>query len=46
MMFFPFVKPLYQNESLLNNQPSANISIFFNKITFTSYFFTYVYDGK
>jgi hypothetical protein len=46
MVFWPFLKPLFQNETQLVPKQSLCVDLFFNNIMFTPYFYTYRYDGK
>ena len=46
MVYWPFLKPLFQNETQLQPQQNLWIDLFFNNIIFSPYFYTYRYDGK
>ena len=46
MVFWPFLKSMFQVETQLQPQQPLCIDLFFNNIIFTPYFYTYRYDGK
>jgi hypothetical protein len=46
MVFWPFMRPLFQSEPQIQSNEHLSIDIFFNNIRFTPYFYTFRYDGK
>jgi hypothetical protein len=46
MVFWPFLKPLFQSDNQLSSMEATYLNIFFNKITLSSYFYTFRYDNK
>lgn len=46
IVFWPFLKPLFQQDVAQQPLPPLPIDLFLNKITLTPYFYTYKYDNK
>lgn len=46
VVFWPFLKPLFQQDVAQQQLPPLPLDLFLNKITLTPYFYTYKYDNK
>ncbi len=46
VVFWPFLKPLFQPDVPQQPLPPLPVDLFLNKITLTPYFYTYKYDNK
>lgn len=46
LAFWPFLKPLFQSEATPQQLQASHVDLFFNKISFSPYYYTYQYDNK
>ncbi len=46
IVFWPFIKPLFQADIAQQPLPAFQVDLFLNKISLTPYYYTYKYDNK